>query len=416
MNRMKLTSAHSIITAAATSLLLFACSRAEAADGGFIPTLTVSEEYTDNVFASTDRRTDFITRLMPGFAASYKAPLWDWNLGYTFDYRYYAQNSRSADTSNSLNANGLVRIIDEKLFLQLSDSYKQVSLDVTRDTTNDSLNGSQTDQNVGTVSPYLVLRPATNLVLKAGYRYINTWYKDPESISKQDHQGFIDIAYDLSPKTSVTTNYTFTNELPETGNSFYRHEVLAGPRYEYADKSFIFAQGGVTATDYSDGTHVLDPSWKAGITHTIDTFVAAATAGTSYSDDPTGNSTFSTNYSASLTKNMVQGYVTLRGSYIKYADAETEQTTTKSYSAGINSSLEVLPDIKVNLGLTYENYHDVDIASYTDKYYVDSGIFWLAGKDLSLGLSYKFIDYSSAETAADNYQINRVILEVKKTF
>jgi len=113
---------------------------------------------------------------------------------------------------------------------------------------------------------------------------------------------------------------------------------------------------------------------------------------------------------------MVQGYVTLRGSYIKYADAETEQTTTKSYSAGINSSLEVLPDIKVNLGFTYENYHDVDIASYTDKYYVDSGIFWLAGKDLSLGLSYKFIDYSSAETAADNYQINRVILEVKKTF
>ena len=96
------------------------------------------------------------------------------------------------------------------------------------------------------------------------------------------------LSYELSPKISFTTDYTFTNELPETGNSFNRHEVLAGPRYEYADKSFIFAQGGVTATDYSNGTNVLNPAWKAGITHTVDTFVAAATAGTSYTDDPLG--------------------------------------------------------------------------------------------------------------------------------
>jgi len=413
---MKLSLAQSIFTTTAATLVMLACTDARAAESSFTPSITVSEEYTDNVFASTDRQSDFITRLLPGIAAAYKAPLWDWNLGYTFDYRYYARNSRSADTSNTINANGLVRIIDEKLFLQLSDFYKQVSLDVTRDTTNDSINGNQTDQNIGTVSPYLVLRPISNLLLKTGYRYINTWYKDPTAVSKQDHQGFIDVSYDVSPKIIFTTNYTFTNEIPETGNSFYRHEVLAGPRYEYADKSFIFAQGGVTATDYSNGNHTLDPAWKAGITHSVDTFVAVAAAGTSYTDDPTGNSTFSTNYTLSLTKNTSQGYVTLRGSYIKYADAETEQTTTKTYSAGINSSLEVLPDIKVNLGFTYENYHDVEIASYTDKYFVDSGISWLLGKNLNLGLYYKFIDYSSAETAADNYQINRVILEVRKTF
>jgi len=413
---MKLSLAQSIFTITAASLVMLACTDALAAESDFTPSITLSEEYTDNVFGSTDRRSDFITRLLPGIAATYKAPLWDWNLGYTFDYRYYAQNSRSADTSNNINANGLVRIIDEKLFLQLSDTYKQVSLDVTRDTTNDSLNGNQTDQNIGTVSPYLVLRPATNLVLKIGYRYINTWYKDPASVSKQDHQGFINLAYDFSPKIIFTTDYTFTNELPETGNSFYRHEVLAGPRYEYADKSFIFAQGGVTATDYSNGTNTLNPAWKGGITHTVDTFVAAATVGTGYTDDPAGDSTFSTSYILTLTKNLSQGSVTLRGSYIEYEDAETEETTTKTYAAGINSLLEVLPDIKVNLGFTYENYHDVEIASYTDKYFVDSGISWLAGKDLNLGLYYKFIDYSSAETADDNYRINRVILEVRKTF
>jgi len=413
---MKLSPVHSIFPVLATSLLLLSGTRSEAADATFTPSLAISEEYTDNVFASTNQQSDFITRILPGFVANYKAPLWDWKLGYTFDYRYYAQNSRSADSANTLDANGLVRIIDEKLFLQLSDTYKQVSQSVSRDTTNDSLNGDQTDQNIGTVSPYLVVRPASNLLIKTGYRYINTWYKDTASDSKQDHQGFINLSYELSPQWSLTTDYTLTYELPKVGNDFLRHEVLAGPRFEYADKSFIFAQGGVTDTDYYNGPHTLNPAWKAGITHTVDTFVAVATAGTSYNDDPSGNSTFSTNYLLSLTKNLSHGYVTLRGTYIEYEDAETEQSTEKNYSAGFTSSLEVLPDIKINLGFTYENFHDVQIDSYTDKYYVDSGISWLAGKDLTVGLTYKYIDYSSAETAADNYRINRVILEVKKTF
>lgn len=413
---MKLSRSLTIFPTTAISLLL-ACTGAKGADSSFVPSIAVNEEYTDNVFASaTDKQSDFITRLLPGFAATYKASLWDWALGYTFDYRYYALNSRSPEAANNANINGLVRLIDEKVFLQLSDVYTQVSLNATRDTTKDSLNGHQTDQNIATISPYLVLRPASNLLLKTGYRYINTWYKNSDSVSKQDHQGYVNLSYDLSSKLIFTTDYTYTHEIPETGNSFNRHEVLAGPRYEYADKSFIFAQGGVTTTDYSNGTDTVNPAWKAGITHTIETFVVAANAGTSYSDDPSGKSTFSTSYIANLTKNIPNGTVTLHGSYIKFEDAETEQTTTKSYSAGFTSSLEVLPDIKVNLGLTFEKYHDLQISSYTDKYFVDSGISWLAGKDLTVGLSYKFIDYSSAETADDNYRINRANLEVKKTF
>lgn len=417
ITRMKLSLAHNISMALALSMLLFTGTRAEAAEGSFIPSIAVSEEYTDNVFGSDlNIRSDFITSFMPGFVATYKAPLWDCDLGYRFDYRYYAQNSRSADSANNINANGLVRIIDEKVFLQLSDIYKQVSLDVTRDTTSDSLNGNQTSQNIGTVSPFLVLRPTSNSTVKTGYRYINTWYKDPASVSKEDHQGFINLSYDLSPKIIFTTDYTFTHEIPETGATFNRHEVLAGPRYEYADKSFIFAQGGVIATTYTNGNNTLNPAWKAGITHTVDTFVAAATGGTSYTDNPDGASTFTTNYALSLTKNIQQGSVTLRGSYTKYADGETEQTTTESISSGISGLLEVLPGIKVNLGFTYENYHDVQIASYTNKYFVDSGISWLIGKDLNLGLTYKFIQYTSDQAVSDNYEINRVRLEVRKTF
>ena len=412
---MKLSLAHSILTATATTLLL-ACTQAKAADSSFTPSLTVSEEYTDNVYASTNKRSDFITSILPGFAATYKAPLWDWSLGYSFAYHYYARNSETNDNNHNINATGLVKIIDEKLFLELSDVYTKVSLNNTRDTTGDSISNNQTDQNIGTVSPYLVLHPTTNLNFKAGYRYINTWYKDSGTVNKQDHQGFVNASYELSPKISITTDYTFTRELPERGSSFYRHELLAGPRYEYAEKSFIFAQGGFVDTDYDNGAHTHNPSWKAGINYTTDTFVAVATAGTSFADDPLGNSTLTTSYILSLTKNMKQGSVTLIGTYKEYEDGITEQTTNKSYSGGMKSSLDLTPDIKANLGFIYEKYHDLDPSSYTDKYFADTGISWLIGKDLNLSLNYKYIDYHSAETASDNYHINRVILAATKTF
>jgi hypothetical protein len=413
---MNLTQAQIILTATATILLVFTNSL-KAADSSFTTSLTVSEEYNDNVFdSSTNKKSDYITRLLPGIAATHKAPLWDWNLNYALDYRNYAQNSRSDEFTHQANASVLVNIIDEKLFLHVSDVYTRVSLNQTRNSTNDSLSSDQTDQNIGTVSPYLVLRPTTNLIFKTGYRYINTWYRESTAISKQDHVGFVSLTHEFSPKVSITTDYTLTRELPETGTKFYRHDALVGPRYEYAEKSFIFAQGGVTSSNYDDGTNVFQPAWNAGITHTIDTFAVAANAGTSYTDDPEGNSTYTTTYTLVLTKNIKKGFLALNGAYKKYADAQTEQTRTKSYSGGMNSSVEIMPDLNVRLAFSYEKYHDVQLDSYTDRYSGEAGISWLIGKDLNLGLNYTHIDYSSAETATDNYQINRVILEVNKKF
>jgi len=88
----------------------------------------------------------------------------------------------------------------------------------------------------------------------------------------------------------------------------------------------------------------------------------------------------------------------------------------KRYSGGVNGAYELVQDLRVSLGFTYENYHDLLLQGITDKYFVDCGLNYSFGKELSLGLSYKYIDYSSAIIVADNKQINRVILEVKKSF
>lgn len=403
--------------AAAGSALLFVPDKTPAAEFKLRPTLAVSEEYTDNVFESSlNKKSDYITRAQPGLALKYSAPLWDWDLGYAFDYRYYARGSRSDDTTHNINGSGLVKIIDEKLFLALNDTYKRVSLDVTRDTTNESLRNNQSDQNVGVVSPYLVLHPTAQVTLKTGYRYLNTWYKSPTAVSRQDHIGFVNSSYELTPQFFLTGDYTFTREIPERGSSYYRHEAFLGPRYEYADKSFVYAQGGFIASDYDTGSHFFNPSWNVGITHTFDTLVANLTTGNRYSDDPLGTSTLEAFYSASLTKQLHSGSLSLRGSYTEFTDVKLDKLKNKRYSGGFSSSYEIIQDLQGTLGFTYENYRELLLNGTTEKYFVDCGLKYDFGKELTVGLNYKYINYTSAEIAADNQKVNRVILEVRKVF
>lgn len=407
----------SVVCVIVAFLTLACMGRVLAADSILSPTLSVSEEYTDNVHeVELDKKADYITRVQPGVAMKYIAPFWDWDLAYSYDYRYYARGSRKDDTTHNILLKSLVKISDEVLFLELSDSYKRVSLDVTRDTTTETLYKDQSDQNIGTVSPYIVLRPAANLTLKGGYRYINTWYRSPTAISRQDHIGFLSPSYEFSEKMFITADYTFTREIPERGSNFYRHEVLAGPRYEYADKSYIFAQGGVISSDYDNGLRADNPAWKAGITHSFDTVTALLSAGTSYADDPLGNTTLTTSYNLTLLKHFQRGTFNITGSYREYSDGITERTRNKSYSGGFSNTVELLPDIKTFLALTYENYHDILLDAFSNKYFVDSSLTWIAGKSLTLSLAYRFIDYSSSKIASDNKRINRAILEAKMAF
>jgi len=413
------------LTGTLSALLLAGSGQVQAADFSFKPSIAVSEEYTDNVYEKhLNKRSDYITLVQPGLTFKYNAPFWDWDLGYTFDYRYYTKGNRKDEMIHNGNIKGLLKLVDEKLFLDVSDSYKRVSMDVTRDATKDSLYQNQSDQNLGTVSPYLVLHPTSTIMIKTGYRYVNTWYKDPQAVKKQDHIGFLETSYEVSPRFFANMGYTFTKEKPDNekagvaSNSFMRHEAYLGPRYEYADKSFIFAQGGAIITKYSDRSkYTTSPFWSAGITHTFDTATLNLITAVKYSDDPLGNTTtLDTSYNVNITRTFDRGTMSLLGSYTEFSDADTKKLKNKRYTGSINGAYELVQDLRGTLGLTYEYYNDVLLDSITRKYLGDCGLSYNFGKDLTLALTYKHTNYSSATIAADNYKVNRVILEVKKVF
>lgn len=399
------------------SVVYLTCGLAHPAVAGEFdlkPTIAISEEYTDNVFDSPQKGTDYITRAMPGLALIYKAPLWDWNLAYNLDYRYFARQSRS-ETTHILNARGVVTLIDEVFFLELSDTYRRASLDLARDTTSEGLTTNQSDQNVGTVSPYLVLHPTSALTVRTGYRYINTWYREPGANDTRSHAAFLDSSYEITPKLFSTLGYTFTRE-ESSAYGLYRHEMSAGPRYEYAEKSFIFAQGGATVIEYDDRSETVNPTWSAGITHTFLTMTVNLMTGVTYTNDPLGNSVETRSYGVSLQKPVDRGSLLATSSYTEFIDTKLDMTKIRRLSAGISGTYELLQDLKGSLGLSYDRFNDLVQNGFSNKFFVDSSLSYDFGKDLFVTLSYKYIDYSSPTIATDNWQSNRVILEVRKTF
>ncbi len=162
---------------------------AQGAEFEMHPSLAVSEEFTDNVFETrTNRTSDYITQTLPGLAMSYKAPALTANLDYVFDYRHYARNTVPDDIAHTLSADGHLTAVKNLLFLDVSDEYQRVSLDVTRDVTKESLFVDQTDRNVVTASPYLMFNPMERIMVKTGYRFIDVrYFGTPVGTSRSVH-------------------------------------------------------------------------------------------------------------------------------------------------------------------------------------------------------------------------------------
>ena len=402
-----------------TALFLCILAVAPVADGADFrlhPSLAVSEEYTDNLFETTSERTSaYITRVMPGLGGSYQAAALTGELNYVFDYRYYAQNKHSDEIAHSLSAKGHLTAVENLMYLDVSDEYQRVSLDATRDVTQESLFINQVDRNVLTVSPHFALRPAERFPVKFGYRFVDTIYFGSEGIDKTDHIAFLNMAYELSKRFSLTADYLFTREFADIDN-FTQHQALGGFRYEYADKSFLFAQAGNTWTRYDSGHSLISVAWNAGITHVLDTVTATVATGVRYNDDPLRNVMKEKFVSGTLEKRFKRGMSSISPMFSEYVLTKTDILETRKYGATLLGQYEFAADLNGTLSLTAEKYEQPLLDSYTRRILADSSLSYLVAEQLLASISYMYVGYYSPDIAYDNRHVNRVIVEIKKTF
>ncbi|AJE03483.1 hypothetical protein GPICK_09095 [Geobacter pickeringii] len=401
----------------ATAALFLCCSSVSfATEFSFHPSLAVSEEYTDNVLErSTDKKSDFITRVLPGISLLYKAPRWDWDGRYTFDYRYYAKRNRSDEITHDAAVKGQIRVVDEFFFVDLDEIYKKVSLDVTRDNTGESLFFNQSDRNTFTVSPYFVWRLNPKAKLKTGYRYMNTWYKEPTGVDRTDHSGFGELAYEITPRTTFTAGYTFTHQ-DSSLNDYDKHDGYVGGRYEFDERSYLFGQVGYTSIRYDFGQNVGNVFWNAGFSKTFDSLTAHVNTGVKYTEDPQSNLTKETFYSGGLDYLFGRGEASLFLNYSDFDRIGPGTIDTTRYTAGVRARYELVPSLTGSAGFEADNFVRSYMLNTPRRYFATASLSYLLSEGFTLTATYIYVDYYSPTVVGDNREINRAILELRKIF
>ncbi|NTV50345.1 MAG: TIGR03016 family PEP-CTERM system-associated outer membrane protein [Geobacteraceae bacterium] len=389
-----------------------------AADYLFKPFVAISEEVTDNIYElPANKRAEYITRLRPGATLRYLSPLWTWDVAYTFEYRNYARDSRGDEYNHDGALKGNIALIENFLFVDLSDTYRRVTLDASRNSlTESSLFLNQTDQNIAVISPYLLWRLRGDNTLKTGYSFTDTRYWDPTGIEKQEHRGFAELTHDVTSKLSLNTRYAFTR-LESLPSQFNKNDVSGGFKYEYAEKSFVFGQIGNSWQRFDTGLNVNYLFWNAGVTHDSRYAVATLETKVATTEDPLAVSTKETSYSGKLEKELQRGKIGMSVSYSEYVNTATNLMDRTKFALSANGRYEILQDLTANLGATGERFSHKTAADYPYRLTGVAGLNYALKNELTLGLTYTYVtDQYELDTTVGAKQVNKAVVEIKKTF
>lgn len=407
---------------ATLSVLMLGAGTAAAEERLLAPFLSVGQEYTDNVFDTRDnRRTDYITRIRPGFTSAYEAARWKWQASYNLDYRYYARDSKTNDLTHDAGLKGTITLVENFFYLDLADTYKRVSLDSFRDQTVSSPFANQTEQNIATVNPWLLWRPGQKTTLKTGYRYSDTRYWDSNGIDKQAHSAYADAAYELTQKLSLLANYTFTHQESADKRRYDKHEGTGGFRYTYAEKSFLFANGGYTWQFYPDRTASRYVIWNAGLTHDFTWLVATLEARRQTTEDPLATSTRETTYQAKLVRPFERGSIGLSGGYTEYDVTDSlisAGNDRHKVFANLDARYELAQGLAATAALGGERYtYSLPTASNARyRLTASAGLTWQLLDNLTAALTYTRVTNQDRIDGGSGWSTNRAMLDLKMVF
>jgi hypothetical protein len=250
--------------------VLLCLSQAESAGVSFKPSIVLREEYDDNIFLTDDdRKSDYITRILPSFHIDYKTPFWDINSDYTLNWWYYA-NLREGKNSHNLNLQSQLRIIRNLLYLDMSDTYSSAILNPRRPSTDVNLDVNRSDTNNAIVSPYVKYQINPLISLSTGYRYNNIWYRRGDAVNRQMHTGFATVEYLYSRQLKTSLSAEYTDDRPESNPLDKPNKqtvVSARAVYTLNPRTDMDGSLGYRWIRFSDGRKKSMPVYSAIITY-----------------------------------------------------------------------------------------------------------------------------------------------------
>jgi hypothetical protein len=400
------------------------------------PSLTIMEESNDNVHEDRyNKQSDWITHIMPSLGIQYRAPLWDWNLSYNPEYRIYANGTNSNQFIQNVSLNGLIRPIDNFLYISVSESYSQVPYDGNRN----SPYNNQSDQNIFSISPYIQYQLNQRWSASGGYRYVNRYYSNDNyggpyygnqnSGNNQEHALFLRLTRELTTKSNVFMNVDYARVFPEHDPYHDRLTHTVGGMYQYAEGSSVNAQAGYSLYLPQQGSSELSPTWSLGLIHAWDTYVLTVNSGVSYDSDPSYAASERRFVNARLAKSFHRGTVGIFGGYnqtINNQDSNRIYNTPSSswFNAGIDGSYELTSRLTARGSISTDKYLEGGYYGGNEGYGAGQfrnsftvGLRYEVFYDLWVGFDYNRVAYSdSVFSPSGPIEVNRYMFYITKDF
>ncbi len=218
------------------------------------PSLTVSEEYNDNIFFNNaNKEADFKTEFTPAFTLIVNKRILQLYAGYSFTSALYANNPSfdNAVDHQALIVNGLYQATP-KLAFTLNEWF------TTDNSANFGPQGFVTTRQktlTNSISPGLawLITPVTSLSLSATYGF-QEFQGQGSGVNSNSYGFHATLEHSFTARFSTRLNYTFLYLDLENQQNSTTHTPEIGVTYRFTPTLSATAQGGVAISEISNQT------------------------------------------------------------------------------------------------------------------------------------------------------------------
>jgi hypothetical protein len=403
-----------------------------AAEFSLNPSITLREEYDDNIFLKRDNKEDdYITRVMPSINMSYKTPIWDWTLDYTLNFWYYSGLGESGD-SHDLDLSSNLNIIDNLLYLEITDIYLSEVLDPRRPSTDVNLEINRTDSNTFNAIPHIKYQIAPRTILYSGYRYTNIWYREDDAVDRQMHSGLIKIEQSFSPLLTGSAGIEYTADRPGSpGSDNDRIEAFLKVSYTINPRTTFDGSIGYGWLDFSDLkdterllydavlTYQLPGTGQVGLSASS-LLIPSPTLGVQVGLSASASSLLSSSPTLGIFERRIEqifvryGEVFIVNGIIFHRKDKYFETDRRDEAVGVTGGIEYKYNPRLSFRVTGRYEKDKFRPEESDRkiYAAATGIDYKLTKKLKVSLLYNYTEEDATEDT-DDYTNNIVAVQIK---
>jgi len=398
--------------------ILYCCAITEGAEFSLRPSIALRQAYDDNIYLSKeDRESDYITRILPSFNLQYKSEPWDLSSDYTLNWWYYWKLKKGKDSHN-LNLESQVRVINNLVYLDVSDTYSSVVLNPRRPSTDINLQINRSDSNNAVISPYVKYQITPLLFLSSGYRYTNIWYRESDAVNRQMHTGFATIEYKVNPKLITALSAEYTYDSPDE-NAFNdaNHQTTAFLRAQYTltphtDLDASVGYRRITFANDGADNMIL---YTVLLTHR---FKGAGQIELRADSTSTASTQFGVVQSYSEQLNLLFGETLIVSAGIFHRDDEYLETDRQDTAFGLTAGVEYRPQPRLTYKISgrYERDKFLPEDEKRDIYGASGEIAYLLTDKATVSLNYTYSQANGQSESDDDYRDNIVALQINMVY